>query len=264
MGSVVQDIFGSKDQDKGGEILPRSTLSAEQQQLVQTLLPLLQGALGQGPAQPTGTEVTSLQSLEDLAAQMVGLAGGSDPTTATGRDALTGIINKGPTDFEDFFKTTVQDPALRGFQDDILPTLRKSFSTDFFGGERREAEGRATEDLLRSLTESRSDLAFKTKTQDTQNILSATGLLPSFSDASTKLPLLQGAGDILASLLGGAQQQRESLATQSQIPFNQALAFLGTPQMENIVFSPYTVQGRKGIAGDLIKDASKSAVMSFF
>lgn len=256
MGSIVSSIFGSSDQTTPAQFFDKSTLSPEQQRVAKLLEQLLTEAVGVTP-QPLDAETLSLQALEDLSTRIAGLGAEEGGAIQTGTEALKGVISRGPTDFEDFFQTTIQEPALKSFSRDILPAIGERFAGQFFGGERRESEARATEDLLGSLTRARSSLAFGTQQQDIQNILQASGLLPQFGAAAQQAPLLGLESVVLQQLLGGAQGQRESLFAEQQTPINQLLAFLSGQQKENIVIGPQTVQGQEGIGGDLALMAAK-------
>lgn len=74
-----------------------------------------------------------------------------------------GLVPVGePGQLEDFFRTNIREPALQGFEEDVLPRIGRSFGgANFFSGERAQADTRAREDLLEALTRSRSDLQFR-------------------------------------------------------------------------------------------------------
>lgn len=230
MGGVVSSLFGEGGQ-KGELELEKGvpTLTPEQKKLAnEVLLPLLTRAL-RTSISPSTLESTSLAGLEEFAMQLVGGGVAGAETAGTARSALEGILTQGPQDFEDFFQKTVQDPALEGFQRDIIPAIRERFAPQFFGGERREAEGRATEDLLTQLTRARAGLAFQTQQAGQQNILAALGLTPSLIGAE-QVPQ----ANLLTQLLGAGITGRQSIASEEQRRIQNALAFLGQPQIENI------------------------------
>lgn len=265
LSGLIDSIFGSDDETRPTETLTLGTLSPEQQRIVTILEQLLTRSTGE-QAQPLDAETMSLQGLEDLANQVAGAGAGasSDPTIQAGSSAIQGILSRGPTDFEDFFRTNVQDPALRDFERDIIPNIRERFAPQFFGGERIEAEGRATEDLLRLLTQARSGLAFQTQNQNTQDQLSAIGLAPQFGPVAQQLPFQALQGDVLSQLLGGAGGLRESLAGQDNQTIQQLLAFLNTQQQENVVVGGQTIQGQSGIFPGLLNTAGTFGLGSAF
>ena len=77
---------------------------------------------------------------------------------------LRKIFDQPATDFDEFFRTNVQDPLLSQFQEDILPGISRSQGpSGFFSGDRRALDQRAQDELLQQLTRSRSDLAFRTE-----------------------------------------------------------------------------------------------------
>lgn len=243
MGGVASAVFGDKGSE--GDLKLKKgvpTLSPEQKKLAnEVLLPLLTRAL-QTSISPSALESTSLAGLEDFAMQLVGGGVAGAETAGTARGALEGILTQGPQDFEDFFQRTVQEPALESFERDIIPTIRERFAPQFFGGERREAEARATEDLLTQLTRARSGLAFQTQQAGQQNLLSALGLAPSLIGAE-QAPQAQ----LLTQLLGAGITGRQSIAAEEQRRIQNALAFLGVPQIENIAVGVPGRQGQTGI-----------------
>lgn len=118
-----------------------------------------QGTGAQAVEKSLGTTPT------DLAQQASGVLSNLGPQpqlSADAQQALAQILSGNPQDFEKFFKASVQDPAIRQFQEQVLPQISRKFANQFFGSDRQRADQLATRDLLRSLTEARAGLAFKT------------------------------------------------------------------------------------------------------
>ena len=76
---------------------------------------------------------------------------------------LQDVFGESPTDFQDFFNTSVRDPSLRDFQETVLPGIsRRQGLEGFTTSGRVQQDQFAQRELLDSLTRSRSDLAFRT------------------------------------------------------------------------------------------------------
>lgn len=224
-----------------------STLTPEQKELMRFLQPLLQERAGAQPER-TDLENLSLAAMEQFAMNLVGGQGGE--TFDTGQEALTNILTRGPTDFDQFFQQTVQEPALESFREDIIPGIQTAFAPQFFGGERVEREKRATEDLLDALTRARADLAFRTRQSDTENTLRALGLLPTVTAAE---------GDILSGLLQAGAGARESIDRERTARIRDALAFLGTPMRENVVVTGAFQPGQEGLISSAARTGAQAA-----
>ncbi len=139
-------LLGTKPKAK---VKQKSLLSKEQQVAQGELLKSLQGpVLGR-------IEETSLEGLEQAALQRV--------------------EGPGPA-FDEFFKTSVQDPLLEDFEETILPRISRRFApSGFHGSERQQADRFAKEDLLKSLTRSRSELAFGSRESELNQLLAIFG-----------------------------------------------------------------------------------------
>ena len=146
------------------------------------------------------TQQLSLAGLENIASGgESGVAGGD--TFQTGREAITGLLSGEPSDFEGFFRSTVQDPAIEALQEDILPQLASARAGrgTIFGSPLVEGEQRAIEDLNDALVRGRTQLAFQVDEAAKNRQLEAAGLIPTVTQAESAL---------LASLFGGAEQGR--------------------------------------------------------
>lgn len=219
-----------------------------------TLIPILEQP--RGTADLSSLEKTSLQGLEQLALQA---SEGTSPTARLSRTAgtqLEDILTRGPQDFEEFFRTTVREPALRNFEEEVLPRIARRFSGgNFFGSERFEADTRAREDLLQSLTETRGRLSFESRQQDVENILKSAGLIGEVTSG----PM----GELISLLAAGQvprQVELDRLASQD-IRVKQIIEALGLGTVENVVL---TTPGKEGILGDIVSGFAGAAAGKIF
>lgn len=167
LSSITDTLFGSKP-SSSVQTLP--TFSPEQQKIFTDILaPFLEGLdLDPSLLDTSEAQATSLAGLEERA-----LALATQPTSS--QQVLAQIFGEGvspdftgatqsglnrfadPELFDELFKTGVTDPALREFNETILPGIGRRFSpSGFFGNERIKADERALEDLLQSLTGERA------------------------------------------------------------------------------------------------------------
>lgn len=181
-GAVIDNNSGG-----GGDInvQSESTLTPEQRQ---QLIELIQGFSDEGggvgfeaegfPGQLSAGlsegEQLSLSALEQRS-----LNAGNDPLNREGNEALLEILQgRGSTvGFEDFFNTNIQQPAVEAFSEDVLPSIIRDFGgAQFASSERQTADTNARDDLLSSLTRSRSDLAFQDRNVSMDRLLEAIGI----------------------------------------------------------------------------------------
>lgn len=119
---------------------------------------------------------------------------------------LREVFAGGPTDFEDFFQTNIQDPMIQNFQEDVLPQIsRRQGLSGFTTSGRVDQDRRATEALMESLTRSRSDLAFRTRESDqNRRLQAAQGLQEAEQgDLTRRLQAALGGRDIDARVATG-------------------------------------------------------------
>ena len=237
-------LFGeSPSQD----ITPTTILTPEQEELLRLLIEQISGGQG-GETFGIETSPLELQSLAGLEALGASLPGdqtessrAATRTGVAGLEALEELFGRDPTDFDEFFETNIRDPLVEDFNEDILG-LGTRFSGSFFGGERREAERGAREDLLDALVAGRASTALSFRQQDTEAALNALGLLPGIAGfASTSefaAPIAQG--NILLGLLGGGGAERgvvQQQLNEKNRRLRTGLEALGIGGFENIVFN---------------------------
>jgi len=239
------DFLFGKEPSIETQTLP--TLTPEQQKALNQLLPQLSGAEprrfgGDVNVEASDLSQFSLAGLEDRALALSDPNRESDIFSAS-TDTLLKLL-----DFEgqqagvnDFFNTNIRDPALESFREEVLPNISRSFGgSNFFGSERQGADQRAQEELIDSLTRSRSDINFRSDQANRDRALQALGLSSQVSGAKTNelLSLLQ-AGETQTGLaernVGREFQQFLAEAGLDDTQIQQLLAAIGVPGIENIV-----------------------------
>lgn len=242
IGDAIGDFLGSESiSGSGGDVKvqTRDVLNELQKQLLnQVLLSfLLDIDLTDLEADIPGisaAEEGTVGGLEQILGQV--LSGENVSQVAGG--TLTDILTRDATDIDEFFETNVADPLFQQFEEDILPGIEGRFGGQFFGGERRETEARAREDLIDALARGRADVALRGREFDTASQLQAAGLAPGVGRAPSELLLaLQGG----LSLPRGIK--KEQLAAQSE-RLRQILAALNVKEFENIAAG---VPGQTGL-----------------
>ena len=193
-------LFGTKPRVETREL---DLLSPEQQALLKDLLSQFtkegggafdpEGFAGELSAGLGGLEQTSLAALEQSALSS------ADPNNILNQagDALKKIFATGPSDTTDFFNTNIRDPALKSFEETVLPGISRDFGgANFFSTERGEADTRAREGLLTGLTAARSDVALKSRESNLDRILRGVGLAPGLEGQKTSslLAFLEAGG----------------------------------------------------------------------
>ena len=199
----------------------RSTRTPEQEALMKELL----GFLGQY-SQDSGLgnlESTSLAGLEKFAEE--GAAGGSQ-LYKSGSDAIQNILGQGQDDFSQYYQTNIQEPLLKGFEEDVMPRISRRFGpSGLFGSDRKEADARARDDLLSALTRGKAETVLGARKQNLQ----ALGLIPGFEGTRTQIGL--------NAATAGLEERRKRMA--------QILQSLSIQPVENIT----TVTGGQASGG---------------
>ena len=245
------------------EITPQTTLTPEQQELLRLIISQITEGQGESPfgIEAGSLELRSLAGLEALGTSIPGGEAGA-AAASTGLGALEQLFTQGPQDIDEFFTETIEKPALESFRENTIPDIRTRFAPQFFGGERREAEGRATEDLIESLTRERARVGFEARETDQLNILRGLSTLPGATGAEFTGATSQA--NLLLGLLGGGGTTRD--VTQQQLDersrrIRDALGSLGIEGFENIVFND---PGTTGFIPGVISAAATAASGSTF
>lgn len=174
-----------------GGSTPARNVSQPQMNLLEQLL----GVAGKGvsgiPSQftsgwPEWTEMPpglnnlqsmSLAGLENIAA---GGESGMGGTTGAANQALRGILTSGPTEFDDFFKTNVQDPLLEAFTETMAPARKRAGVGHgaLFSRGVEDNISRDFEDMMDAMVKERASSALNFRYMDIANKLAAAGLAP--------------------------------------------------------------------------------------
>ena len=240
------------------------TLTPEQQQALNDLIARLSGGEprrfgGDVRVDQSSLQQTSLAGLENRALEL------SDPRFQTDiarqeEDTLLKLL-----DFEqqnlgvnEFFNTSIRDPALESFRETVLPQIGRSFGgSNFFGSERQTADAQARDDLLKHLTRSRSDVTFRADQANRDRALQALGLSTDRGTAQTQELLgIAGAGAEATGLeernVSREFQQFLAEAGLEDDQVKQLLAALSIPQLENVVVGQEGARGGGEFLGALI------------
>lgn len=206
----------------------------EQKKSLSQLLQTLSGKVADpGISGPSAAEQTSLAGLEQLAMNLVGE--GADPNAALreqGAGVISDIFARGPADFEEEFRTTVQDPLLQSFQRDVLPGITRSFGgSKFFTSDRERAEGRAERSLFDTLTRERGRFAGEARREDIQAKMGGLGALESVDSTKRLLELFSG----ISEAGGGVRRAEIERAGGESIATRDLLGAIGTDVFENVV-----------------------------
>ena len=252
-------LFGSEPEQT---ITPQTTLTPEQEELLRLIIGQITQGQGESPF-GIGAGSLELQSLAGLEALGTSIPGGQAGAAAagTGLGALEQLFTQGPQDIDKFFTETIEKPALESFREEIIPDIRTRFAPQFFGGERREAEARAGEDLIDSLTRERARVGFEARDTDQLNILRGLQVLPGATGSQFTGATSQA--NIRLGLLGAGGTTRD--VTQQQLDernrrVREALGSLGIEGFENIVFND---PGSEGFIPSLLNSPAAAAVVPF-
>lgn len=259
--SIKKAVFGS---DGKSETETRSTLSPEQQEIEKLLSQILPG-LQANPDQFTGDvspgatnlENLSLAALEEQALQL-GTEGNALNEEAS--RAISELLTRSPTDFEDFFQTNVRQPALEDFEEDQLSGIGRRFADQFFGSDRVKKDIEAEENLIDSLIRSRSDLAFRSAESDADRKLQAAIAAPGIAGADLEqlISLFQvGATERGLNAEDARADLEKFLANQGvkQGSVDDLLAFLSRGNVENITT---VTQPTSGLVGGFAEGFGKT------
>jgi hypothetical protein len=191
--------------------------------------------------QPIPLENLSLSALEERAKQ---IAGGGNPLEQATTQQLLDIISSGGTPsggqtFEDFFRTNVEDPLTKAFNERTQEIGTRFKGNALFSSDRQQADATAKDDFLHSLSTSRGELAFNERQSSQQNLLAALGLAGQnqgkTSDELTKI--LQSAfGERQFAGDNADARLQEFLTNQGlkQQQLQNLLSLLGISSFENI------------------------------
>lgn len=257
MGFLGDLFFGTPSK---AETTSASTMTAEQDKKLKELLAQLNvtGSPASAPytgdltAAPNAAQGASLAALEQAAMNAITPGGPNDVATR----GLTEVINAKPQDITDYIQSTVVDPTMQNFIQQILPAISGRFSgMSGFGSDRILQEGIAAGNVATGIASARGTAA-QTALQEQQKnkIAAALGLPSTQSSLIDNILKIQSGG---AAGQAVAQQpltnaylefQRQQQAQQANL--DTILQSLGLRAKENITtVTPGTSGLVQGLAG---------------
>lgn len=188
-GAAVSVVGGAvaNRQNKPASVSNESAITPEQHAALRSLLDRLQlpggGVTPYNGRMSTGVtpgQQTSLAALEEQA--MSSVRSGEEDRNFLRQAMADASKGTSPDTINSTFRDTVENPALKTFNEQTLPGVSKRFKgNSIFGSDAREAERRATMDLGDSLTSSRAKFSFdateSAKDRALRAALGGTGLL---------------------------------------------------------------------------------------
>lgn len=247
-------------------------LNPQQQASLQALL----GQMGTGQAPAYGGQLsaptnalqgTSLAAMEQAAlgaatptAGGYGMGGTSGASAA----ALTDVMNQQPQDLTSYFQSTIVDPAMQAYQQQVLPQLQRQFSgISGFGSDKQTAEGIAAGNLATGIASAMGTASQNALQQQQANKIAAAQGLSGVgaTDINNLLNLQAGGGAAQAvaqqPLTAQYNAYQAQQAQQSQ-NINQLLQALGIQTQ-----TPVVQAGSPGLFGGSGGSAIGSIVGKF-
>jgi hypothetical protein len=135
-----------------------------------------------------GTTQGTQLSLKALEQQVINEAtGGAGSMSGTAQELSKLIASGGsPVDINDVFTKSVQQPMMKTFTDTVLPSLQGTFSgSAAFGSDKLKQQEILTNNLMNTLTASRSDMAYKSQSDAANRMMTALGLMPQVASTYT-------------------------------------------------------------------------------
>ncbi len=203
-------------------------------------------------AGPNPLETTSLAGLEELAKAYYQPGGAGSVASDTYQRMLSGDTG----DWQDYYRTNIQEPMVKDFSRDILPAISRAYApSGFYSSQRLESENRAREDLLDALTKARSATGYQAWENAQNRALTAMGMEPPGVTAGRGFYQV-GAGARMESQADMARQYQEWIRQRDEQykKANLILAALGLKPIENYsVVQP----GTTGLLPSLISAGGK-------
>lgn len=160
---------------------------------------------------PNKAQQLSLAGMEKIAAgESTGMGGG---IFDEGREAISSILGRDPTDFDDYFRKNIEDPLMEALNrpgSGGLSTLKKGQvgSGNLFGGAYQAGLQDLLQDTYDTMARERAGTALAYRDQDTQHQLAAMGLIPEIGGG--------GEANILSQLMMAGEIPRQAEMAQWQ------------------------------------------------
>lgn len=255
--SIVDALFGRSPRTSTST---RSLLTPEQEAALRRLISGLGADIDNIPqfgGQPTDLERLSLSALEQQAMDSVT---GQSELRRTATEALIGQITGQPDDFNEYFRESIQNPALRSFEEEVLPGIGRRFTgANFFGSERARADDYARGRLIDSLAGERARLGFQSRESAKNRSLSALGIVPEYENAP-----IRNLTSLLEAGQGVSDRSYQRFLDQEEIRrgrIQELLNALNVRGRENIVRS---TPGTTGLVSSFLQGGGGQAIGAAF
>ncbi|MHA2069800.1 MAG: hypothetical protein ACXABY_36005 [Candidatus Thorarchaeota archaeon] len=84
------------------------------------------------------------------------------------------ILAKGPEDFEEYYRSAIEQPLMERFSEDILPGISRGYApSGFYSSQRLDADQRAEEELIEALAGGRAETGFRARESQLNRALQA-------------------------------------------------------------------------------------------
>lgn len=240
----------------------KSLLTPEQQQALAGLFPQLQQELQN---LPSGGITSTQQSLLDI----ISGGAGNVPTMGgqlydSAQEALLNIIGgtqRTPEQFNEFFKTTVQDPLVQQFKEEVIPGIGIKFGSNLFSSAQQDFTGKQVERLGETLGRERSRLAYEDRNQAIQDSLSAATAGAGIESQRFRDAL---AGDTAAfnellAAMGVAETERQAILQDEQMRLNILNSLIGAATGQTVENIAVVNPGTSGLLAPLLQGAGQGA-----
>lgn len=255
--SIGDFLFGSSPEVTESS---RSLLSPEQQASLVKLLPSLQqqakpGAVGAGGL--TGTSQDILRQITSAAGDQPGYKYTS-PIYESSEAALLNLLGGGgtsPEAFDEYFRTTVQDPLVQSFKRDVIPSIGLKFGTNLFSSAREDFTGRQVEELGKTLAQERAKLAYEDRNRAIQNQIATLGLAPAIEQIAQTGDMQSF--DQLLQAFNVSDVERQAILQDETLRQNILSMLLSASTGQTVENIAVATPGSAGLLGNLLSGASE-------
>lgn len=193
-------IYGAT-QSRGSSpsVSNQPSMSPEQQGALRTLLTRLQGGDPNGPAYGgqltaglSGLQNTSLSALEQMAMNNANNATATPGSNIPGGqdmwNTIRGAMTASPADTERLFSDTVEAPAIKDWNENVMPQITQQFrGSAGYGSDKVNFTEKAMGNLSGNLTSARSKMVYDATQAQQNRALQAAGMIPGMAAAGSAL-----------------------------------------------------------------------------
>lgn len=213
----------------------------EQLKKLNDLMNMLFGDIGnyQG-GQPLSKES---QAYQDTISKLLPVFGDAGST-------IQNLLKGDATDFTQVYKDSVENPLLKDFKNNIMPSISRKYGGNFFGSDRQKADDTATKNLFDTLSSERSKFAFNSLEAAKNRQIGALNTIPGIA---------AGVGGLADVADFQSYRDNQDFAKRMQI-INALLSATGQQTIENIgVVTPGQSGALQGFLEALGKGAGAAA-----